>query len=237
MTDASRRPGRPSGALRRLPPLYPIIDIDLCRVRDVDPVALAAACVAGGARLLQVRQKGSAGGSGALLTVVRGVIAACRPSGARIIVNDRADIAAMADADGVHVGQQDLPVAAVRALAGRQLIVGISTHTTEQIDEAAAGPADYLAIGPIFRTSTKETDYAPRGLEMVRYAAAAGKPVVAIGGVNLGNARSVLEAGASSVALISPLLAGPEPERTVRELIADLEDGPETGVDPRNRNV
>jgi thiamine-phosphate pyrophosphorylase len=218
VTGVSHKPGSPSAALR-LPPLYPIIDVDLCRMRGLDPVAFAAGCVRGGARLLQVRQKGSTGGTGALLGIVREVIENGRPAGARVIVNDRADLAAMAGADGVHVGQQDLPPAAARLVAGRNAIVGISTHTLAQIDEAAAGTADYIAVGPVFRTTTKETGYDPRGLEMVKYAARTGRPVVAIGGITAVNARDVLSAGASSVAIISDLLAAGGPERRVREFL------------------
>ena len=206
MTGVSHRPGSTS-AVHRLPPLYPIIDVDLCRMRGLDPVAFAAGCVRGGARLLQVRQKGSTGGTGALLAVVRGVIAEGRPAGTRVIVNDRADLAAISGADGVHVGQQDLPPAAARLVVGDGAVIGISTHTREQIDEAAAGTADYIAVGPVFRTTTKETGYDPRGLDLVAYAARTGKGVVAIGGITSANARDVLNAGASSVAIISDLLA------------------------------
>ena len=211
---SSRRPADLTG----LPPVYPILDVDLCSLRGRDPIALAQACVAGGARLLQVRQKGTAGGSGALLTLTREIIGLVRPAGVRVLVNDRADIAAMAGADGVHVGQQDLPVHAVRSIVGPNAVVGVSTHTPEQIDEAAMLPIDYLAVGPVFTTTTKDTGYEPRGLELVRYAAAAGKPIVAIGGITAQNAAAVLEAGASFVAVISYLLTG-EPEARVREFI------------------
>jgi thiamine-phosphate pyrophosphorylase len=202
-----------------LPPLYPIVDIDLCRHRGVDPVSLAAACVAGGARLLQVRQKGREGGAGALLATVRRIVDLARPAGAAVIVNDRSDIAAMAGAAGVHVGQQDLPPDAARRIAGDSALIGLSTHTPEQVDEAVAGSADYVAVGPVFRTATKDTGYDPRGLELVRYAAQKGRPVVAIGGVTTANARAVLDAGAASVAVISELLAGADPEQKVREFL------------------
>lgn len=222
MTDASHRPGNIPAAHVRLPPLYPIVDIDLCRMRGIDPVALGRAFVAGGARLLQVRQKGRGAGSGALLTTTRDLVAAVRPEGARVIVNDRADLAVMAAADGVHVGQEDLPVASVRALAGPAAMVGISTHTLEQIDEAAKGTADYIAVGPVFSTTTKDTGYEARGLDMVRYAASKGKPVVAIGGITEDNARDVLAAGAASVAVISCLLSGGSPEVKVRDFLEKL---------------
>ncbi|HVH54803.1 MAG TPA: thiamine phosphate synthase [Vicinamibacterales bacterium] len=217
MTGVSRKPAS-SGAFR-LPPLYPIIDVDLCRMRGLDPVAFAASCVRGGAQLVQVRQKGNAGGTAALLAVVRGVVGEGRAAGTRVIVNDRADVAAMSGADGVHVGQQDLPPSAARLVAGADSVIGISTHTREQIDEAAAGPADYIAVGPIFRTTTKETGYDPRGLDLLEYAARTGRPVVAIGGITSVNARDALNAGASAVAIIGDLLSEADPERRVREFL------------------
>lgn len=218
MTGTSRRPAsRP--APRSLPPLYPIIDVDLCGLRGLDPRTLAQACLTGGARLLQVRQKGRARGGATLLTLAREVVALARAFDATLVVNDRADIARMAGAAGVHVGQQDLPVPVVRTLLGEDAIVGVSTHTPEQIDEALSGSADYLAVGPVFSTATKETGYTPRGLDLVRQAAGRGKPVVAIGGVTLENAREVLAAGAASVAIISDLLSDADPEERVRQMV------------------
>jgi thiamine-phosphate pyrophosphorylase len=192
-------------------------------MRGLDPLVVARGCLSGGARLLQVRQKGHAGGSSALLELVRRVIASAAPFGAAIIVNDRADIAAMAGAAGVHVGQQDLPLPAVRAIAGERAILGVSTHTLEQIDEALKGTADYVAVGPVFRTSTKETGYEPRGLEIIRYAAGRGKPVVAIGGVTAENAPALLAAGASSVAVISELVSDTDVAGHVRHLLQALQ--------------
>jgi thiamine-phosphate pyrophosphorylase len=221
VTDVSRKPGSLSAAVR-LPPLYPIVDVDLCRMRGLDPAAFAAGCVRGGARLLQIREKGNATGSGALLDIVRAVTANGRPAGARVIVNDRADIAAMSGADGVHVGQDDLPPAIVRTLVGRAALVGLSTHTEGQIDGAAAQPVDYIAVGPIFNTSTKDTGYDPRGLAMLRYAVRLGKPIVAIGGITIANARAVLDAGASSVAVISDLFGAQSPEQRVGEYLSAL---------------
>lgn len=221
MTGDSRKPasGRPA---RALPALYPIIDIDLCVHRGLDPLAVARACLAGGAQLLQVRQKGTGGGSGACLAVIRAVVAAARPAGAAVIVNDRADLALLAGADGVHVGQQDLSPETVRALVGPGPVIGISTHTPEQVEAAIAGPADYVAVGPVFSTATKDTGYGPRGLALVTLAAAGGKPVVAIGGVTAANARSVLDAGAASVAIISDLLNADDPAAYVRDALVRL---------------
>jgi thiamine-phosphate pyrophosphorylase len=197
-----------------VPPLYPIIDIDLCRIRNLDPDVMVEGCFAGGARLLQIRTK-SAGGA-AFLGACRSAVARGARYDALVIVNDRADIAALAGAAGVHVGQTDLSPAVVAAIAGPGAIVGVSTHTTEQVDEAVAGPARYVAVGPIFRTATKDTGYEPRGLELVRYAARLGKPVIGIGGISLENARSVIEAGASAVAVISDLISEHVPDARVR---------------------
>ncbi|PYQ94555.1 MAG: hypothetical protein DMF96_25555 [Acidobacteria bacterium] len=139
---------------------------------------------------------------------------------------------AFISADGVHVGQDDLAPAAVRLLVGEHAIVGLSTHTLEQVDEAvrlSVGPSraiTYVAIGPVFGTTTKATGYEAIGLAMVREASrragARGLPLVAIGGITLERAASVIEAGAASVAVISDLLATGDPEGRVREFIARL---------------
>ena len=211
---------RQADARGPLPPLYPIIDIDLCRMRGRDPIALALALAEGGARIVQVRQKSP--GTGALLTLCRELVTAAHGAGMRVIVNDRADIAVMAGADGVHIGQDDLPAAAVRRIAGTAAIIGLSTHTPAQVNDACAADVDYIAVGPIFRTATKDTGYEARGLDLVRYAAGCGRPVVAIGGITLANAASVIEAGASSVAVISDLLVAADPADRVRQYLAEL---------------
>ncbi len=203
------------------PILYPIIDTALCEERGMDPVALAEACLRGGARLLQLRARKDES-SAELVRLVERVVAAAHRVDARVIVNDRADIARLAQADGVHVGQTDLPVAAVRAIVGVDRLVGVSTHDREQIDDALRGDASYLAVGPIFRTATKDTGYTPRGLDLVRYAAHRGKPVVAIGGITLDGAAAVVTAGASAVAVIADILVGRDPEARVRAFVERL---------------
>jgi thiamine-phosphate pyrophosphorylase len=222
VTDDSRRRGSTGRPGLRLPPLYPIIDIDICRLRGIDPLRLAEACLAGGVRLLQVRQKGPETGDGALLDVVRGVVGAARPLGATVIVNDRADLAALAGADGVHLGQDDLPPSEARAIVGSRTIIGVSTHTPQQVDEAVAGTADYIAVGPVFRTVTKDTGYHPQGFELVRRAAGRGKPVVAIGGITLATGGEVLAAGADSLAIISDLLTDADVATRVRQFLSSL---------------
>lgn len=216
MTADSRKPDN-QGRLPAISPIYPIIDVDLCRQRGVDPPSFAEACLRGGATLLQIRQK--SGSSGAFLAIAREIVSRGRAWRATILVNDRADLARMADADGVHVGQEDLPVAAVRGLCGRQALVGLSTHTRTQVDDGVADGADYVAVGPIFGTATKETGYSARGLDLVRYAAGRGTCVVAIGGMTLRNAPDALAAGASAVAVISDLLTDPDPEARVRQYL------------------
>ena len=149
-----------------------------------------------------------------------------RTAGATVIVNDRADVARLAHADGVHVGQDDLPVGLARTIVGGDATVGLSTHTNEQIESGVAEPVSYLAVGPVFDTSSKVTGYDPVGLDGVRVAVERARrrslPVVAIGGITLETAPEVIEAGAASVAVISDLLVGGDPERRVRTYIQRL---------------
>jgi thiamine-phosphate pyrophosphorylase len=200
--------------------IYPIVDTAVCGARGLDPVRLAEACFRGGARLVQLRAK--EGSSAAVLTLADDTIAAARTFGARVIVNDRADIALMAGAEGVHVGQEDLSVDAVRAIVGASRIVGVSSHTREQIDRALQTTADYVAVGPIFETSTKATGYSARGLDLIAYAAGRGKPIVAIGGITLDRAADVIAAGASGLAVITDLLTSGDAEGRVREFLREL---------------
>lgn len=203
-------------------PLYCILDTALALERGYEPVDLAGRFLDGGARLIQLRAKHAA--SRQLLDWVDAIVALAHGYDARVIVNDRADIALMSGAAGVHVGQEDVPPSAVRAVAeGRPLQVGLSTHTHDQIAAAASEPVDYIAIGPVFGTGTKDTGYDAVGLEMVRAAArgSAGRPVVAIGGITLATAPLVIDAGAASVAVISDLLAG-DPAARVRAYIDAL---------------
>jgi thiamine-phosphate pyrophosphorylase len=201
-----------------------ILDADAASRAGWPILDLAAAYLSGGARFIQFRAKSTAGG--ALLTAAATVVQLAHRHGAHVIVNDRADIARLADADGVHVGQDDLPPEAVRSIVGDVSMVGISTHTVEQIDRALMQPVSYLAVGPVFGTSTKATGHDAIGLERVRDAArrAASRnlPLVAIGGITLDNAPSVLAAGAASVAVISDLLATGDPEARVRAFVERL---------------
>ena len=195
-----------------------ILDTDACARAGWQPLDVARAFLAGGARFLQLRAKSLSGRE--FLDLASAVASLAHREQATLIVNDRADIARLAEADGVHVGQEDLSPAAVRAIAGDTAVVGLSTHTIEQIAAAVSQPVTYIAVGPVFGTSTKATGYEQVGLAMVREAAkrasARGLPLVAIGGITLENAASVIEAGAASVAVISDLLATGDPEARVR---------------------
>ena len=182
-----------------LPRLYAIADASFG-----DPVELAQALFAGGARLLQVRNK--KGSARELLNQVERILSLA-PKDARVIVNDRVDVALIAGAAGVHLGQTDLTPVAARQILGPNPIVGFSTHNPEQALEAANQPVDYIAVGPIFLTTTKENADPVVGLEaLAKICGEAEKPVVAIGGITLENVMEVLKSGAASVAVIRDLL-------------------------------
>lgn len=207
--------------LAALSPLHAIVDVDVAARAGWSAVDLARAFLDGGARCLQLRAKGLA--SGPLLDLSDEIARLARACGALLIVNDRADVAALSSAAGVHVGQEDLRPSEVRAIVGEAAVVGLSTHSVEQIAAAAPEPATYIAVGPVFGTRTKDTGYTAVGLELVREASRrAGRPVVAIGGITLDRAASVRSAGADSVAVIGDLLAGPRPDVRVREFLRAL---------------
>jgi thiamine-phosphate pyrophosphorylase len=207
-----------------LAPLCAIIDTDAAVRAGWPVIDLVNAFLDGGARFLQLRAKSMPGGQ--MLETAAAIAGLARSCGARVIINDRADIARLSGADGVHVGQEDLAPGAVRAIVGDNAIVGLSTHTVDQLGRAASEPVSYLAIGPVFGTTTKATGYDAVGLEMVREAArragARGLPLVAIGGITLDLAPSVIAAGAASVAVIGDLLSTGDPVRRTREFTETL---------------
>jgi thiamine-phosphate pyrophosphorylase len=178
---------------------------------------------AGGATFVQLREKQMPARE--FYEQARAAVEVARRSGVTVIVNDRVDVALAANAHGVHLGQDDMPPDAARKLLGDEAIIGYSTHNIEQATEALSFPIDYLAIGPIFATSTK-SDTSPvlglDGLRAVRNAIGA-VPLVAIGGISVANAREVIEAGADSVAVISAVLSDPLsiPEK-IRALIREI---------------
>lgn len=203
--------------MNRLPRLYPILDTSCF----ADPEALFLAAqelVAAGGALLQYRNK-----SGSARDMLAQALELRRRLGkaVKLIMNDRADLCLAAGFDGVHVGQDDLSPAGARKVIGEGLWLGVSTHNPEQISEADKTSADYLAVGPVFATSSKANPDPIIGLEGVRRARAlTRKPLVAIGGITRENCRSIIEAGADSVAVISDLLR--EPRKSAEEFLRIL---------------
>ena len=198
--------------------LYAIADP--CGRNDLDPVALAAALVDGGARLIQLRWKEAP--TGRLVEAAGAIRALTRSAGALFLVNDRVDVALAVGADGVHLGQDDLPPEAARRLLGPGRIVGVSTHDEQQAIAAARG-ADYLGFGPLYGTATKETGYSPRGLEALgRVRTAVRIPIVVIGGVTPDNAAAAIGAGADATAMISALCLASDPAAAARAALSAL---------------
>jgi thiamine-phosphate pyrophosphorylase len=192
--------------------------VELAAARGWAPLDLARAFLDGGARLLQLRAKNL--DSASLLALADRLVTLARSYDAAVIVNDRADVARMAGAAGVHVGQEDLTAGEARRVVGPEAIVGVSTHTLEQVEAAVSEPVSYIAVGPVFGTTTKDTGYTAVGLELIAAAAArAGAlPIVGIGGIAPDRAPGVLAAGAASVAVISDLLT-PDPTARIRQFI------------------
>ena len=187
----------------RLKSFYPILDTETAARRGIDPVAAAAQILKGGARVLQFRHKGFF--SRDVLEQARQIGALCRGADALFVINDRADVARLLDA-AVHLGQEDLSPADARRVLGGGALIGLSTHNESQLRAAADEPADYLAIGPIFGTSSKLNPDPVVGIdELRRMRALTDRPLVAIGGITRANARSVIDSGADSVAVIGDL--------------------------------
>ena len=201
----------------KLPRLYGIIDAG-CFATSSSLLAFAEELVQGGCRLLQYRNKR---GNARIMLDQASELKKHVGASASLIMNDRADLCLVAEFDGVHVGQEDLSPKAVRAIIGPERRLGVSTHNPEQLREGDATSADYLVIGPVFATSSKENPDPVVGLEGVRRARAlTRKPLVAIGGITRANAASVIAAGADSVAVISDLLR--EPRNSAEEFLRIL---------------
>jgi thiamine-phosphate pyrophosphorylase len=209
--------------------LHAIVDVDVASRAGWAPRDLARAFMDGGARLIQLRAKQLA--SGPFLELCDDVVRLAVGYQAQVVVNDRVDLARLSGAAGVHVGQDDLAPDAARAQLGAGAIVGYSTHSVEQAQaalsmSALAMPLTYIAVGPVFGTTTKDTGYTAVGLDLVRTVAglASATPVVAIGGVTLDNAVSAIEAGAAAVAVIGDLLATDDPAGRTRAYLQCLTD-------------
>jgi len=193
-----------------IPRLYAIVDVSCFAMPLRTTAAIvdyARDLVSGGATLIQYRNK--VGTTREMLDHAREIRRAL-PDNVTLIMNDRADICIAAELQGVHVGQDDLSPEGARVVIGPDRILGVSTHALEPLQQADAGPADYIAYGPVFATSSKRNPDPVVGLDGVRAArAATRKPLIAIGGITRANARSVIDAGADSVAVIADLLSSP----------------------------
>ena len=201
------------------PALYAILDPALIKVPLTE---FAAQLSEAGVELMQLRDKRASARQ--IYTESRALVEQFAGTGVRLIVNDRPDIAAMIGAGGVHVGQEDLPEEAARAICGSGCWVGISTHNLAQLREANQTSADYIAVGPIFPTATKENPDPVVGLDFLRLARQeTRKPLVAIGGITIQSAAQVFRAGADSVAVIRDLLEAPSPSGRAREYLAIAE--------------
>ena len=200
--------------------LYLVTDRALSRGRATAEIVREA--VAGGASCVQLREKH--GSSREFLEEAQAVQAVLRGTGVPLIINDRVDIALAIGAEGVHLGQQDLPIAAARRLGPPGWIIGISAESREDAVRAEQAGADYIGVSPVFATPTKTDTAAPLGLEGLRAIRAAVKiPLVAIGGIHGGNARDVIRAGADGLAVVSAIVAADSPREAARALRREIE--------------
>ena len=201
---------------RTISGLYVIIDPGACRGRS--PIDIARAAIEGGASIVQWRDKRR--DKGDQIADARAIVALCHEHGARLIANDDADLALAVGADGVHLGQHDLPIEAVRPIVGSAMIIGVSTNNADEARRAEAAGADYVAVGSIYPTSSKEVTRAASIERLREVKAAVRVPVVAIGGINASNIASVVAAGAAAAAVISAVCAADDPRAAAAELAA-----------------
>ena len=214
----------------RMEGLYGVLDpavvtVDAKDAGEALEIAITEA-IEGGCRILQYRDKQSSPRT--IFTRARRLAAICRNAGALFLVNDRLDVALMAEADGCHLGQDDLPIPEARKLAPPGFLLGSSTHNVVEARKAEQEGADYIGVGAIFRTTTKNDALVPRGPKLVaEVAEAVSLPAIAISGITRQNVREVIRAGASGFAVISDLFGGPDIRERAREFLRIWEE--ETG--------
>jgi thiamine-phosphate pyrophosphorylase len=202
-----------------MPRLYVVLDAGLIQS---SVQVIAEQLMGAGVRLLQYRAKTLPARK--MLEEATELARTAHKAGAKFFVNDRPDVAYLAGADGVHVGQDDLDAEAVRAVIGEERWVGVSTHDKEQFGRAASSSADYIAIGPVFATTSKVNPDPVVGTELIRkLRPLTQRPIVAIGGITLERAAEVIEAGADSVAVISDILGAADPAERARQFLQRLE--------------
>lgn len=202
-----------------LPRLYVILDAALLTIPETE---CAEKLAAAGVRLLQYRNKQASARE--LFDSAKRLSTLLIPQGVTFVVNDRADVALAAEASGVHIGQEDLAAESARSVIGEGKLLGVSTHNLEQFRTAAATSADYVAVGPVFSTSTKANPDPVVGIELIRQVRSlTDKPIVAIGGITLERTAEVIQAGADSVAVISDILGAPDPGQRAGQYLKLLE--------------
>ena len=213
-------PGQPSSqGSRFLGGLYLILDPAVAGKRSLEEITADALRL--GVRAFQLRVKTP--DTGVMYDLALKLAPMIHTAGGQFIVNDRCDVALAVGADGVHLGQEDLPLAEARALVGPRMLIGISTHTIDQAVGSETEGADYIGFGPIFPTRTKSHSAPVVGLEQLREVRARVRlPVVAIGGIHAANIGAVADAGADSVAVLSAVLAAPDPQRALADLITAM---------------
>ncbi len=208
--------GPASRKVFRLPPVYPITDKKLAGRKS--HFAIVRELVRGGTTLIQIRDKETPVGE--LLTDLCRCSEFCQKHEVLVLVNDRCDLALSSAAAGVHLGQGDLPAQAARRLLGGGMIIGLSTHSLAELRQANVLPVDYIGFGPVFATATKGNASPVVGISGLRHACReADRPVVAIGGIGMGQIKNILDAGASSAAVISALMKADHPARTMERML------------------
>jgi thiamine-phosphate pyrophosphorylase len=195
--------------------LYLVTDPDLVGERPL--LEVVAAAIRGGVRLVQYRDKHAS--TRTMVQTAAALVQLCRRMDVRFLVNDRVDVALAVNADGVHVGQEDMPVALARKLLGPDKLLGVSVHSAAEIRQAEQGGADHLSLSPVFATPTKPDHQTPLGLDGVRALAAVSRlPLIAIGGIQLDNAARVISAGVQGICVVSAIFADSDPEQAARAL-------------------
>ncbi len=207
--------------MKKIKGLYLVTDRDLCGGRPLDEIVLAA--VRGGAACVQLREKNLSTRS--FVEEARSIKALLSPFQVPLIINDRIDVALAVEAEGVHIGQEDIPYPLARVILGRGTIIGLSVETWDDVEQAEEWDVDYLGVSPVFETPTKTDTRGSWGLEgIARIRAYSRHPLIAIGGLNGTNAGAAMQAGADGIAVVSAICAAPDPFLASRELCRIIDD-------------
>jgi thiamine-phosphate pyrophosphorylase len=207
--------------MKKIKGLYLVTDRDLCGGRPLAEIALAA--VRGGAACVQLREKNLP--TRAFVEEAKSIKALMAPFEVPLIINDRIDVALAVGAEGVHIGQEDMPYPLARIILGREIIIGLSVETWDDVEQAEEWDVDYLGVSPVFETPTKTDTRGSWGLEgIARIRAYSRHPLIAIGGLNRKSAGAAMQAGADGIAVVSAICAAPDPFLAARELCRIIDD-------------